>query len=66
MEVVLLPTGQAMKRQSLNERQQGKLNGLSDYNTDWETDLCLLGFRYYDVLAGRFLTRDQIGFEGGI
>jgi RHS repeat-associated protein len=66
MEVVLLPTGQAMKRQGHNERQQGKLNGLSDYNTDWETDLCLLGFRYYDALAGRFLTRDSIGFMGGI
>jgi RHS repeat-associated protein len=40
--------------------------GLAGYYADWETGLCLLGFRYYDVLAGRFLTRDPIGFEGGI
>jgi len=40
--------------------------GLAGYYTDWETGLCLLGFRYYDVLAGRFLTRDPIGFVGGI
>jgi RHS repeat-associated protein len=40
--------------------------GLAGYYTDWETGLCLLGYRYYDVLAGRFLTRDPIGFEGGI
>ena len=40
--------------------------GLAGYYTDWETGLSLLGFRYYDVLAGRFLTRDPIGFEGGI
>ncbi|CEK12797.1 RHS repeat-associated core domain-containing protein, partial [Chthonomonas calidirosea] len=26
----------------------------------------MLGFRYYDVAAGRFLTRDPFGFEGGI
>jgi RHS repeat-associated protein len=40
--------------------------GLAGYYTDWETGLSLLGFRYYDVLAGRFLTRDPIGFAGGI
>ncbi|HLH81103.1 MAG TPA: RHS repeat-associated core domain-containing protein, partial [Chthonomonas sp.] len=40
--------------------------GLEGYYTDWETGLSLLGFRYYDVLAGRFLTRDPIGFAGGI
>jgi RHS repeat-associated protein len=40
--------------------------GLAGYYADWETGLSLLGFRYYDVLAGRFLTRDPIGFEGGI
>ncbi|WP_414647185.1 RHS repeat-associated core domain-containing protein [Chthonomonas sp.] len=28
--------------------------------------LSLLGFRYYDVLADRFLTRDPIGFVRGI
>jgi RHS repeat-associated protein len=40
--------------------------GLEGYYTDWGTGLCLLGYRYYDVLSGRFLTRDPIGFEGGI
>jgi len=40
--------------------------GLAGYYTDWETGLSLLGFRYYDVASGRFLTRDPIGFVGGI
>ncbi|MEM5789876.1 MAG: RHS repeat-associated core domain-containing protein [Syntrophobacteraceae bacterium] len=34
--------------------------------TDRETGLVLMGWRYYDPAAGRFLTRDPIGYEGGI
>jgi len=36
------------------------------YYTDIETGLQLLTNRYYDSQAGRFLTRDPIGYEGGI
>jgi RHS repeat-associated protein len=36
------------------------------YYTDTETGLQLLTFRYYDPNVGRFLTRDPIGYEGGI
>jgi len=36
------------------------------YYTDGETGLLLLTHRYYDPATGRFLTRDPIGFEGGI
>ena len=36
------------------------------YYHDTETDLYLLGFRYYDAATGHFLTRDPIGIEGGI
>lgn len=39
--------------------------GQSGYYTDRETGLQLLGFRYYDPAAGRFLTRDPIGYAGG-
>ena len=44
--------------------------GQSGYYTDWETGtaasaLELLMFRYYDPSAGRFLTRDPIGYQGG-
>ena len=35
------------------------------YYTDSETGLQLLGHRYYDASAGRFLTRDPIGSYGG-
>jgi len=31
-----------------------------------ETGLVLMGFRYYDPASGRFLTKDPIGFAGGI
>jgi len=36
------------------------------YYTDAETGLLLLTHRYFDPATGRFLTRDPIGFEGGI
>jgi RHS repeat-associated protein len=36
------------------------------YYTDTETGLQLLTHRYYDPARGRFLTRDPIGYEGGI
>jgi RHS repeat-associated protein len=34
--------------------------------TDRETGLVLMGHRYYDPGTGRFLTRDPIGYDGGI
>lgn len=34
--------------------------------TDSETNLCLMTHRYYDPAIGRFLTRDPIGYAGGI
>lgn len=36
------------------------------YYTDVETGLQLLTHRYYDPNTGRFLTRDPIGYDGGI
>ncbi|MCE5324303.1 hypothetical protein LLG46_13460 [bacterium] len=36
------------------------------YYTDSETGLQLLSHRYYDPAEGRFLTRDPIGYEGGM
>ena len=36
------------------------------YYTDSETGLLLLTHRYFDPTTGRFLTRDPIGYEGGI
>jgi RHS repeat-associated protein len=36
------------------------------YYTDGETGLLLLTHRYLDPAMGRFLTRDPIGFDGGI
>ena len=38
----------------------------SGYYTDSETGLHLLTHRYYDSSGGRFLTRDPIGYDGGI
>ena len=36
------------------------------YYTDVETGILLLTHRYLDPATGRFLTRDPIGFEGGV
>ncbi len=36
------------------------------YYTDHETGLILCGHRYYDPVAGRWLTRDPIGVAGGM
>jgi RHS repeat-associated protein len=36
------------------------------YYTDQESGLQLLTYRYYDASAGRFLTRDPIGYRGGV
>ncbi len=40
--------------------------GQSGYYTDPETGLLLLTHRYYDPSEGRFLTRDPIGYLGGL
>jgi RHS repeat-associated protein len=39
--------------------------GLFGYYEDLETGLTLLSRRYYDAVAGRFLTRDPIDYAGG-
>ena len=36
------------------------------YYTDHETGLILCTYRYYDTQTGRWLTRDPIGYTGGI
>ena len=36
------------------------------YYTDGETGLVLCGHRYYDPARGRWLTRDPIGYAGGV
>ena len=36
------------------------------YYTDGETSLVLCGHRYYDPAQGRWLTRDPIGYAGGV
>jgi len=36
------------------------------YYTDTETGLSLLTHRFYDPVVGRFLTRDPIGYRGGV
>jgi RHS repeat-associated protein len=40
--------------------------GQAGYRTDQETGLVLLGERYYDPSAERFLTRDPLGYGGGM
>jgi RHS repeat-associated protein len=40
--------------------------GLNGYYTDAETGLVLCTYRYYDPSLGRWLTRDPIGYAGGL
>ncbi|OPZ86634.1 MAG: tRNA3(Ser)-specific nuclease WapA precursor [bacterium ADurb.Bin429] len=40
--------------------------GQAGYYTDHETGLILCTHRYYDPALGRWLTRDPIGYDGGI
>jgi len=40
--------------------------GQFGYYKDGATGLYLLGHRYYDPGTGRFLTRDPIGYGGGM
>ena len=40
--------------------------GMAGYYTDGETGLSLLGQRFYDPSVSRFLTRDPIGYAGGM
>ncbi|MCO5297810.1 MAG: hypothetical protein M9921_13240 [Fimbriimonadaceae bacterium] len=37
--------------------------GACDYQEDVDSDLKLLGHRYYDPSTGRFLTRDPLGYD---
>ena len=41
-------------------------NGRWGYYTDHEIGLVLCTYRYYDATTGRFITRDPIGYNGGI
>ncbi len=41
-------------------------NGQWGYYTDFETGLALCTHRYYDPHNGRWLTRDPIGYDGGV
>ena len=50
---------------AINEPFTG-FGGGAGYYTDWETGLEMLGYRYYDPGAGRFLTRDPIAWMGGV
>ena len=40
--------------------------GQMGYYTDGETGLALLGQRFYDPGVSRFLTRDPLGYAGGL
>ena len=41
-------------------------NAQTGYYRDMETGLMLCTFRYYDPAAGRWVTRDPIGYGGGV
>ena len=50
---------------AMNDPYAG-FGGSQGYYQDAETGLLLLGHRYYDPGAGRFLTRDPIRYAGGV
>ena len=50
---------------STNDPYAG-FGGQFGYYTDFETGLQLCTFRYYDSANGRWLTRDPIGYSGGV
>jgi RHS repeat-associated protein len=43
-----------------------KFAGGHGYQADADSGLMLLGARYYDASVGRFISRDPIGYEGGL
>ena len=54
------------QRMSGNNSTPYGYKGQWGYYTDVETGILLLTHRYLDPATGRFLTRDPIGFEGGV
>jgi RHS repeat-associated protein len=44
----------------------GSLSGQWGGYTDAETGLTLFTHRFYDTATGRFLTRDPMGYGGGV
>jgi RHS repeat-associated protein len=54
------------QRMSGNNPTPYGYKGQWGYYTDGETGILLLTHRYFDPATGRFLTRDPIGFEGGV
>ena len=66
----------AQGRGGTTESRTDPFNGFGGqfgYYADWETSqqggwycLCLLGHRFYDPDAGRFINRDPISYNGGI
>ncbi len=53
-------------RQSTGNMDCWGYGGKWGYYTDVETGLCLCTLRFYDPNGGHFLTRDPIGYNGGV
>ncbi len=58
--------GEAVPGSSVSSEAWLGYGGQFGYYRDNETGLYLCTHRYYDASAGRFLSRDPIGFDGGI
>ena len=50
----------------MGQHDPAGFGGQFGYYTDSETGLALCQHRYYDSSVGRFLTRDPIGYAGGL